>query len=356
MKPGPRLTLATALLLTLIWGTTWSAIRVGLTGIPPLSGVAVRFLLAGLALAVVARIMGAPWWAGPGTWVRWLAHGLLCFCISYGVTYWAEQWVPSGLTSVLFATYSLWVVILAQFLLPEEKLRPRVALGTLTGFLGVVAERVCVRPLARSSPLMTLLATLSLGLVIREAVLIFYPRGADPKPFPRLLPGGGVEVGGVAIRYENLVILVIGFAAMVAVDLIINRTRMGAAIRAVAQDPEAAQMMGVPLDRTVDATFFLGSGLAAVAGILSGFYYSEVHFIMGVTGGVIGFSAAAIGGLGNVYGAIVGGLLFGVLQTTAAALIPRGSEFRDVVAFAVVMLFLVARPSGLLGEKSLERV
>jgi branched-chain amino acid transport system permease protein len=226
----------------------------------------------------------------------------------------------------------------------------------LVGFLGVVAERVCVRPLARSSPLMTLLATLSLGLVIREAVLIFYPRGADPKPFPRLLPGGGVEIGGVAIRYENLVILVIGFAAMVGVDLVINRTRMGAAIRAVAQDPEAAQMMGVPLDRTVDATFFLGSGLAAVAGILSGFYYSEVHFIMGVTGGVIGFSAAAIGGLGNVYGAIVGGLLFGVLQTTAAALIPRGSEFRDVVAFAVVMLFLVAKPSGLLGEKSVERV
>src|SRR2546425_708318 len=128
------------------------------------------------------------------------------------------------------------------------------------------------------------------------------------------------------------------------------------AIRAVAQDPEAAQMMGVNLDRTVDATFFLGSGLAAVAGILSGLYYSEIHFIMGITGGVIGFSAAAIGGLGNVYGAIVGGLLFGVLQTTAAALIPRGSEFRDVVAFAVVMLFLIFKPSGILGEKSVERV
>src|SRR5436853_585644 len=148
----------------------------------------------------------------------------------------------------------------------------------------------------------------------------------------------------------------LGLTAMVTVDLIIRRTRMGAAIRAVAQDPEAAQMMGVNLDRTVDATFFLGSGLAAVAGILSGLYYSEIHFIMGITGGVIGFSAAAIGGLGNVYGAIVGGLLFGVLQTTAAALIPRGSEFRDVVAFAVVMLFLVFKPSGILGEKSVERV
>ena len=231
-----------------------------------------------------------------------------------------------------------------------------VAAILVTGFAGVLAERVCVKPLARASPLMTLLATLSLGLVIRESVLIFYPRGADPKPFPRLLPQGGVEVAGVSVRWESLAILGIGFAAMVLVDLVINRTKMGAAIRAVAQDPEAAQMMGVNLDRTVDATFFLGSGLAAVAGILSGLYYSEIHFIMGITGGVIGFSAAAIGGLGNVYGAILGGLLFGVVQTTAAALIPRGSEFRDVVAFAVVMLFLVVRPSGILGEKSVERV
>jgi len=145
----------------------------------------------------------------------------------------------------------------------------------ITGLVGVAAERVCVKPLARSSPLMTLLATLSLGLVIRESVLIFYPRGADPKRFPQLLPQGGFELGGVSVRYENLAILAIGFCAMVAVDLIINRTRMGAAIRAVAQDPEAAQMMGVNLDRTVDATFFIGSGLAAVAGILSGLYYGD---------------------------------------------------------------------------------
>lgn len=226
----------------------------------------------------------------------------------------------------------------------------------LTGLIGVLAERACVKPLAKAPPLMTLLATLSLGLVIREAVLIFYPRGADPKPFPPPLPGGLIEIGGVVIRYENLAILAIGGAAMVLVDLIINRTRMGASIRAVAQDAEAAQMMGVDLDRTVDFTFFLGSALAAVAGILNGLYYSEVHFIMGIMAGVIGFSAAAIGGLGNVYGAILGGLLFGVLQTLAAAFIPRGSEFRDVVAFAVVMVFMVLRPTGILGEKAVERV
>jgi len=226
----------------------------------------------------------------------------------------------------------------------------------ITGLIGVAAERLCVKPLARSSPLMTLLATLSLGLVIRESVLVFYPRGADPKPFPTPLPAGGFDLGGVFVRWDSLAILGIGFAAMIAVDRLITRTRMGAAIRAVAQDPEAAQMMGVDLDRTVDATFFIGSALAAVAGILSGLYYGEIQFIMGITGGVIGFSAAAIGGLGNVYGAIVGGLLFGVLQTTAAAFIPRGSEFRDVVAFAVVMLFLVFKPTGILGERSVERV
>jgi branched-chain amino acid transport system permease protein len=226
----------------------------------------------------------------------------------------------------------------------------------LTGAVGVVAERACVKPLAKAPPLMTLLATLSLGLVIREAVLIFYPRGADPKRFPAMLPAGGFEFGGITIRYENLAILAIGGGAMVLVDLLIKRTRLGASIRAVAQDAEAAQMMGVDLDRTVDFTFFLGSALAAVAGILQGLYYSEIHFIMGITGGVIGFSAAAIGGLGNVYGAILGGLLFGVLQTTAAAFIPRGSEFRDVVAFAVVMVFMVFKPTGILGEKSVDRV
>jgi branched-chain amino acid transport system permease protein len=226
----------------------------------------------------------------------------------------------------------------------------------LTGLCGVLAERACVKPLARSSPLMTLLATLSLGLVIREAILVFYPRGADPKPFPSALPGGGVNIGGVFVRHDSLVILAIAAAAMVAVDLLINRTRMGAAIRAVAQDAEAAQMMGVDLDRTIDLTFFIGSALASVAGILSGLYYGEIHFVMGVAGGVIGFSAAAIGGLGNVYGAILGGVVFGVLQTTAAAFIPRGSEFRDVVAFAVVMAFLVLRPTGILGERFVERV
>lgn len=226
----------------------------------------------------------------------------------------------------------------------------------LTGLFGVLAGRICVKPLSKSPPLVILLATLMLGVVIREGVLIFYPRGADPKLFPSLFPSGFFEVAGAIIRYENLFILAVGFGTIVVVQQLITRTRIGAAVRAVAQDPEAAMMMGVDMDRTVDFTFLLGSALAAVAGILNGIYYSEVMFTMGITAGVIGFSSAVIGGLGNIYGAIVGGLLFGVLQTFAAAFIPGGSEFKDVFAFGVVMLFLVFKPTGILGEKEVQRV
>lgn len=137
--PSARLATAVVVLLIAIWGTTWSAIRIGLEGIPPLAGVALRFLIAGLALTLAARVMRAPWgWGAPGLWRLWVVHAILCFCVSYGVTYWAEQWVPSGLTAVLFATYPLWVVVFAQFLLSAERLRPRVALGSAVGFLGVL--------------------------------------------------------------------------------------------------------------------------------------------------------------------------------------------------------------------------
>lgn len=226
----------------------------------------------------------------------------------------------------------------------------------LTGLFGVLTERIAVKPLSKSPPLIVLLATMALGLVIRMGVMLFYPRGADPKRFPSLLPGGFLEVGEVVIRYDNLIIFAIGLSVIVVTNLLITRTRLGMGIRAVAQDAEAAMMMGVNMERTVDVTFFLGSALAAVAGILHGLYYSEVMFTMGLMGGVIGFSSAVIGGLGNMYGAIVGGFLFGLLQTFASAFLPRGAEFKEVFAFTVVILFLAFKPTGLLGEKVSERV
>jgi branched-chain amino acid transport system permease protein len=232
----------------------------------------------------------------------------------------------------------------------------------ITGGFGVLFERIAVKPVAKGPPLMSLLATLGLGIAIREAVRIFFPRGSESKRFPELFKpffGGEVQafhVGGVLFRYDNLLILGIGMLVIVAVALYINKTKMGLAIRAVAQDEEAAMMMGVNKSLVIDITFVIGSGLAALAGMLNGLYYNSLIFDMGAMAGVIGFSAAVIGGLGNVYGAIVGGFIFALTESLSAAFIPKGSEYMDVIAFAVVIIFLVFKPSGILGEKMYERV
>ena len=226
----------------------------------------------------------------------------------------------------------------------------------LTSMIGIVTARLAIKPVLKAPMLISLLVTLALGIAIRESVRIFYPRGADPKKFPTLLPQGDFTIGNVFIRYENLIIFGIGLLTIFIVYLIINKTKIGSAIRAVAQDSEAAQMMGVDVNRTIDTTFLIGSAVAAVAGILNGFYYGRVVFNMGMIAGVIGFSAAVIGGLGNVMGAIVGGILFGLLETMAAAALPIGTENKRVFAFFVVILFLVFKPTGILGEKESERV
>jgi len=226
----------------------------------------------------------------------------------------------------------------------------------LTGLIAIITARLCIKPVSKSPMLISLLVTLGLGIAIREAVRVFYPRGSDPKGFPTLLPQGSLDIGSVVIRYENIIIFVLGVLVIVLVNYLITKTKMGMAIRAVAQDGEAAMMMGVDMDRTIDITFLVGAAVAAVAGIMNGLYYGQVMFNMGAMAGVIGFSAAVIGGLGNVYGAIAGGILFGLLETFAAAVLPMGAENKRVFAFFVVILFLVFKPTGILGEKVYDRV
>lgn len=230
----------------------------------------------------------------------------------------------------------------------------------IAGVLGISFERAVVKPVSKGPPLMSLVATLGLGIVISEAVRLFYPSGSQTQRFPEilrnLLGDKALVSGGVIIRYDNLLILGIGIVVMFLVVLFINRTKMGVTIRAVAQDSEVAEMMGVNKSLVVDVTFFLGSALAAIAGLMNGLYYNSVVFGMGGMAGVIGFSAAVVGGLGYVYGAVIGGFLFAMTESLSAAFIPRGSEFMDVIAFGVVILFLVFRRQGILGEKMYERV
>jgi branched-chain amino acid transport system permease protein len=194
------------------------------------------------------------------------------------------------------------------------------------------------------------------GTVLRECIRLFYPGGSQPKLFPALLPTSGWNIGAFHLRFDNVILLVFGALLIAGTHLIITRTRLGLAIRAVAQDEETARTMGIDFRRVVLVTFALGSALAAFAGVMDGLYYNEVYFGMGLLLGVIGFAAAILGGLGNMYGAIVGGFLFAALQTIGAAALPFASAYRDVFAFGVVIVLMALRPTGLIGEQVSERV
>lgn len=221
--------------------------------------------------------------------------------------------------------------------------------------LGAAAARFLVLPLRGAAPLNTLLVTLMLGLALREAVRLFYPNGSNPKPFPRLLSTDAITLGNFTLRLDSVIIVLAGLGAIVALHLVITRTRLGLAIRAVAQDAETARIMGIDFRRVVLLTFAMGSALAALAGVANGLYYNEVNFSMGLLLGVIGFSAAVVGGLGSVLGAILGGFLFAALQTVGAVWFSVPA-YKDVFAFAVVILVMAMKPTGLISEKTAERV
>ncbi|MDR2056095.1 MAG: branched-chain amino acid ABC transporter permease, partial [Desulfovibrio sp.] len=176
--------------------------------------------------------------------------------------------------------------------------------------LGTLVAKVMIMPLRKAPPLNTLLATMMLGTVLREAIRLFFPDGSNPKPFPHLLPDWAWQSGNLTLRFDNILLFSTGALVIALVHLLITRTRLGMAIRAVAQDEEAARLMGVDFTLIVLTTFAVGSAVAAVAGVMNGLYYNEINFSLGLLLGAIGFSAAVIGGLGNIYGAILGGFIF----------------------------------------------
>ncbi len=222
--------------------------------------------------------------------------------------------------------------------------------------LGAAIAKFLVLPLKNAPALNTLLLTLMLGIVLHEAIRLFYPQGANPQRFPSLLPTDAYSFGQFTLRVENVILLLTGVVIIVGIHLIINKTKLGLAIRAVAQDEETAKIMGINFTLVVLVTFAIGAALAAVAGIMHGIYYNEINFSMGLLLGVIGFSSAIVGGLGNFYGAIIGGFLFAALQTVGALALPFASAYKDVFAFGVVILIMAWRPTGLISEKVSERV
>jgi branched-chain amino acid transport system permease protein len=226
-----------------------------------------------------------------------------------------------------------------------------VAMGAAGG-VGVLLDRLAYAPLRRAPRLTPLISAIGASLIMQNVVFLW--RNSQLS-FPPLLAARSLALG--PLRADTLQLFIIGssVALMAALALFIKKTRWGKALRAVSQDPEAAELMGIPVDRVIAATFFLGGALGGAAGLLNGLYYGSIKYNMGFLPGVKAFTAAVLGGIGSIPGAMLGGFLLGLLEALGAALLPE-PEWKDVFAFGVLILVLLVKPSGLLGEHVSEKV
>ncbi len=224
------------------------------------------------------------------------------------------------------------------------------------GIFGVLLEKFIVRPMRSAPDIMTLLITLGVSIVMRESVMLFVPNGRNPQPFPKLFEMESIKIGGVLIKPETILCIILSAVLITGLYYIIEKTTFGRYIRATAQDREAAMMMGINVKKIFIITLALGSALGAVAGMMNGLSYGIIKFNMGFAAGIKGFAAAVVGGLGNVYGAIAGGMLLGFLEIFVVSTIPDGSSYQDLISFVIVILCLVFRPAGIFGERAYEKV
>lgn len=208
--------------------------------------------------------------------------------------------------------------------------------GIIVMIVGVLIYKLTVKPITTSPPLMMLLVTVGVSIFIREGVMLSFPDGASPHPFPKIFPQSTYTLWGMNIPAGYIFIIVISIFLVVAMSIFVNKTRLGMSIRATAQDKEAALMMGVDIDKTIAVTFLIGSLLAGIGGILNGAYYSTIKYDMGFVAGIKGFSCSVVGGLGNVYGAILGSFVIAFLETIGAAFLPLGAEYKDVFTFFLI--------------------
>ena len=225
--------------------------------------------------------------------------------------------------------------------------------------LGFTIEKVAYRPLRRAPRLAPLITAIGVSIVLQNAAMLIW--GRQYVSFPPLIPQNRHDVLGAHITDLQIFIVLLSMLIMGGLWLLVQKSRLGRAMRATAQSKEVAALMGVNVDRVVSATFLIGSALAAVAGVMVSAYYGLAHYYMGFMLGLKAFSAAVLGGIGNIAGAMLGGLLLGVIEALGAGYIGDltggflGSHYQDVFAFFVLILVLVLRPSGLLGERVASR-
>lgn len=225
--------------------------------------------------------------------------------------------------------------------------------------LGWSLERVAYRPLRNAPRLTPLITAIGMSIVLQNLAMILWSR--NYLIFPQIIEKTSYEVAGAHFSNVQVLIVLLAAASMAGLLLLIYRTRLGMAMRATSQNPQVARLMGVNVDRVIAAAFIIGSAMGALAGFMVGSYYEIAHYQMGFMLGLKAFTAAVLGGIGNLGGAMVGGLLLGIIEALGAGYIGDltggflGSHYQDIFAFVVLICVLMFRPSGLFGEKTGER-
>ncbi|PIV15319.1 MAG: branched-chain amino acid ABC transporter permease [Gallionellales bacterium CG_4_10_14_3_um_filter_54_96] len=225
--------------------------------------------------------------------------------------------------------------------------------------LGYSIERIAYRPLRHAPRLAPLITAIGVSILLQNLAMMIW--GREYHAFPQLIVSQPHHIGGAIINDIQIIIIIMALAIMAGLMLLVHRTRLGRAMRAVAENQHAAQLMGVDVNRVISVTFMLGSALAAIAGLMVSANYGLAHYYMGFLLGLKAFTAAVLGGIGNLRGAMLGGLLLGLIESLGAGYIGdltggfMGSQYQDVFAFFVLIAVLVFRPSGLLGEQLAER-
>jgi branched-chain amino acid transport system permease protein len=219
--------------------------------------------------------------------------------------------------------------------------------------LGIIIERFAYRPVRKYSRLTALITAIGVSLLLENGGQVVF--GADPKFFPELFRKRNIDLfGGASINSADIVVLVIALALMIGLQIVVFRTKTGRAMRAVSFNLQSAKLMGINTDRIIMFTFALGSALAAAAGVLVAIRIPRIDPLMGILVGLKAFVAAVLGGIGNIPGAVLGGLLIGITETMVVGYL--SPTYKDAVAFAILILILLFRPSGLLGSVSQEKV
>ena len=250
---------------------------------------------------------------------------------------------------IMVGAYALYVVSL---LLHIPVIPSMILTVIICAILGITVEKVAYKPLRKAPPLAVLITAIGVSYFLQNLSLLIFK--ATPIPFQSVIQVPSISIGGLNISGVTLVTLIITIISMVILTLFINKTKAGSAMRAVSEDKGAAELMGINVNRTISMTFAIGSALAAVAGILYICQYQSLRPTLGALPGIKAFVAAVLGGIGNVPGAMLGGIVLGIIESMSKAYI--STELSDAIVFGVLVIVLLVKPTGLLGKRKSEKV